>query len=38
VTDVMWPSWSMMIFLGTTAAAIWIAWPLALWLTRNVPH
>lgn len=37
VTDVIWPSWSMIIFLGTTAAAIWAAWPLALWLTRNLP-
>ena len=37
VTDVMWPTWSMIIFLGTTAVAIWVAWPLALWLTRNVP-
>ncbi len=37
VTDAMWPTWSMIIFLGTTGAAIWIAWPVALWLTRNVP-
>ena len=37
ITDVMWPTWSMRIFLGTTGAAIWIAWPLARWLTRNLP-
>lgn len=37
VTDVMWPTWSMIIFLGTTGAAIWVSWPVALWLTRNVP-
>jgi len=35
-TDVMLPSWSMIIFLGTTAAALWGPWPLAIWLTRNV--
>ncbi len=37
VTDAMVPAWSMIIFLGTTAAAFWGAWPVALWLTRNVP-
>lgn len=37
LTDVMWPTWSMIIFLGTTGAAIWVSWPVALWLTRNVP-
>lgn len=36
ITDVMVPTWSMMIFLGTTGAALWGSWPLALWLTRNV--
>ena len=37
VTDAMLPSSSMLIFLGTTAAVLWGCWPLALWLTRNVP-
>jgi hypothetical protein len=37
VTDAMLPAWSMIIFLCTTAAAVWISWPLALWLTRNLP-
>jgi hypothetical protein len=37
MTDAWVPAWSMIIFLGTTAAAFWAAWPVALWLTRNVP-
>jgi hypothetical protein len=36
VTDVIWPTWSMIIFLGTTGAVLWLSWPLAVWLTRNM--
>lgn len=35
VTDSLWPSWSTVIFMTDSGAALWAAWPLALRLTRN---
>lgn len=36
-TDTMWPSWSMIIFMTDSGAALWVSWPIAVWLTRNRP-
>ena len=33
--DSMWPAWSMIIFVTITGLALWVAWPIAVWMTGN---
>ena len=34
-TDNVLPKWSMVIFMTDSGIALWAAWPVAVWLTRN---
>jgi hypothetical protein len=36
-TDSVLPSWSTIIFMTDSGAALWVSWPIAVWLTRNRP-